>query len=52
VDALYLSLYPDHHPQERAVGAAFFLSRYGDGLVDLLVEHAAQECPGHKALYL
>jgi len=52
VDALYLNLYPNHHPQERAVGAAFFLSRYGDGFVDLLVEHAAQECPGHKALYL
>jgi bacillithiol synthase len=52
VDALYLSLCPDNHPQERVVGAAFFLSRYGDGLIDLLVENAAQECPGHKALYL
>ena len=52
VDALYLSLCPDNHPQERAVGAAFFLSRYGDSLIDLLVENAAQECPGHKALYL
>ncbi|WP_158751191.1 bacillithiol biosynthesis cysteine-adding enzyme BshC [Acidobacterium sp. S8] len=52
VDALYLSLCPGNHLQERAVGAAFFLSRYGDGLIDLLVENAAQECPGHKALYL
>jgi bacillithiol biosynthesis cysteine-adding enzyme BshC len=52
VDALYLSLYPDNHPQERAVGAAFFLSRYGDSLIDFLIENAAQECPGHKALYL
>jgi bacillithiol synthase len=52
VDALYLSLCPDSHPQERVVGAAFFLSRYGDSLVDMLVENAAQECPGHKALYL
>jgi bacillithiol biosynthesis cysteine-adding enzyme BshC len=52
VDALYLSLCPDSHPQERVVGAAFFLSRYGDGLVDQIVENAAQECPGHKALYL
>ncbi|QNI33327.1 bacillithiol biosynthesis cysteine-adding enzyme BshC [Alloacidobacterium dinghuense] len=51
-DALYLSLCPDNHPQERAIGAAFFLSRYGDGLIDALVENAAQECPGHKALYL
>jgi len=52
VDALYLSLCPGNHLQERTVGAAFFLSRYGDGLIDLLVENAAQECPGHKALYL
>lgn len=52
VDALYLSLCPENHPQERVVGAAFFLSRYGDGLIDMLVENAAQECPGHKALYL
>lgn len=52
VDTLYLALCPGHHPQERVVGAAFFLSRYGDGLIDLLIENAAQECPGHKALYL
>ena len=52
VDALYLGLCPDNHPQERVVGAAYFLSRYGDGLIDLLVENAAQECPGHKAIYL
>lgn len=51
-DALYLNLYPHDHLQERAVGAAFFLSRYGDGLVDMLVENAAQECPGHKAFYI
>lgn len=52
VDALYLALCPGNHPQERVVGAVFFLSRYGDGLIDLLIENAAQECPGHKALYL
>jgi bacillithiol synthase len=52
VDALYLSLCPDSHPQERAIGAAFFLSRYGESLIDLLVENAAQECPGHKAIYV
>lgn len=52
VDALYLALCPGTHPQERVVGAAFFLSRYGDGLIDLLIENGAQECPGHKAIYL
>lgn len=51
-DALYLSLYPERHLQERLIGAAYFLSRYGEGLVDLLVQNAAQECPGHRAIYL
>lgn len=52
VDALYLSLSPGNHLQERTIGAAFFLSRYSEHLVDVLIENAAQECPGHKALYL
>jgi bacillithiol synthase len=52
VDALYLSLFPNRHPQERLLGAAWFLSRYGESLPPLLIEHAAQECPGHKAIYL
>jgi bacillithiol synthase len=52
VDALYLNLCPGNHLQERTVGAAFYVSRYGDGLADTLVEHAAQECPGHKVIYL
>jgi bacillithiol biosynthesis cysteine-adding enzyme BshC len=52
VDALYLALFPNQHPQERAVGAAAYLARYGDGLVPQLVDLAAQECPGHRAIYL
>jgi bacillithiol synthase len=51
-DALALALFPNQHLQERLIGAAWFLSRYGDGLASLLVEHAAQECPGHKAIFL
>ena len=51
-DALYLSLFPNRHLQERLLGAAWFLGRYGERLPDLLVEQAAQECPGHKALFL
>ena len=51
-DALALALFPDGHLQERLIGAAWFLSRYGEGLASLLVEHAAQECPGHKAIFL
>ncbi len=52
VDALYLNLFPDQHPQERIIGAAAFLARYGDSLIPQLIEHAAQECPGHKAIFL
>ena len=50
--AILLSLYPDGHLQERLLGGVWFLARYGDTLPDLLIEHAAQECPGHRVLYL
>jgi bacillithiol synthase len=46
-----LNLFPDRHPQERLLGAAWFLSRRDD-LAQLLVEQAGQQCPGHKALWL
>jgi bacillithiol biosynthesis cysteine-adding enzyme BshC len=52
VDALYLNLFPGQHPQERIIGAAAFLARYGDSLIPQLVDQAAQECPGHKAIFL
>jgi uncharacterized protein YllA (UPF0747 family) len=52
VDALYLSLFPEQHPQERVVGAAAFLARNGEGLIPALVEIAAQECPGHRVVFL
>jgi bacillithiol biosynthesis cysteine-adding enzyme BshC len=47
-----LNLFPNRHPQERLLGAAWFLARYGDSLPELLVEHAGQQCPGHKAIWL
>jgi bacillithiol biosynthesis cysteine-adding enzyme BshC len=47
-----LNLFPDRHPQERVLGAAWFLSRYGEILPELLVEQAGQQCPGHKAIWL
>ena len=50
--AIVFNLTPDRHPQERVFGGAWFLARYGDFLPDLLVEHAEQQCPGHKALWL
>jgi uncharacterized protein YllA (UPF0747 family) len=50
--AILLGVFPEGHLQERLVGGVQFLARYGDGLVGLLVEHAAQECPGHRVIWL
>jgi uncharacterized protein YllA (UPF0747 family) len=50
--AIMLNLYPDGHLQERLLAGVQFLARYGDALPALLVEHAAQECPGHRVVYL
>ena len=47
-----LNLFPDRHPQERTLGAVWFLSRHGEGLPELLVDQAGQQCPGHKAIWL
>ena len=47
-----LNLFPNRHPQERLLGAAWFLARYPGNLPELLVEHAGQQCPGHKAIWL
>lgn len=52
VDSLYLNLFPNHHPQERVIGAAAFLARHGNALISELVQIAGEECPGHKAVYL
>jgi uncharacterized protein YllA (UPF0747 family) len=50
--AIMLNLFPDGHLQERLLGGVWFLARYGDAMPGLLVEHAAQECPGHRVIYL
>jgi bacillithiol biosynthesis cysteine-adding enzyme BshC len=50
--ALMLSLYPNGHLQERLLGGIWFLARYGDTLPLLLVDHASQECPGHRIVFL
>jgi bacillithiol biosynthesis cysteine-adding enzyme BshC len=47
-----LNLFPNRHPQERTLGAVWFLSRHGEGLPELLVDQAGQQCPGHKAIWL
>ncbi len=50
--AIMLTLFPDSHLQERLLGGILFLARYGEGLPELLVQHAGQECPGHRVIYL
>jgi bacillithiol biosynthesis cysteine-adding enzyme BshC len=47
-----LNLLPEGHLQERVVAGVAFLARYGDALPALLVEHAGQECPGHRVISL
>ena len=52
VQAIAVHLFPERSPQERVLGSAWHLSRYGEALPDLLVRHAGEHCPGHKAIWL
>jgi hypothetical protein len=47
-----MNLFPNRHPQERVLAAAWFLARCGEGLPELLVEQAGQQCPGHKVIWV
>ena len=51
-NAVVLNLYPEGHLQERLVAGVWFLARFGEALPQLLVEHAGQECPGHRVLWM
>jgi bacillithiol biosynthesis cysteine-adding enzyme BshC len=50
--AMASHLYPEGHLQERLLAGVWFVARYGEGLPALLVEHAGQECPGHRVIFL
>jgi bacillithiol biosynthesis cysteine-adding enzyme BshC len=50
--AIALNIFPNAHLQERLVAGIQFLATHGDTLPALLVEHASQECPGHRVIYL
>lgn len=50
--AVVQALYPHGGLQERMIGAAYYLARSGDGLVDKLIAEAAGGCPGHKLIRL
>ena len=51
-DAITLNVFPDGHPQERVVAGVWFMARYGDGLVERLVDVAANQCPSHVVVRL
>jgi bacillithiol synthase len=50
--AITQALHPGGGLQERLIGAAYFLARYGSGLVENLIAEAGDGCPGHKLLRL
>jgi len=50
--AIMLNVFPDGHLQERLLAGVGFVARHGDELAALLVEHAGQECPGHRVITL
>jgi hypothetical protein len=43
---------PEGHLQERLLAGVWFLAKVGEELPGLLVEHAGQECPGHRVIWL
>jgi len=47
-DAITLNLYPNGHVQERLLAGVRFLAASTIDLPKFLVEHAEQECPGHR----
>jgi bacillithiol biosynthesis cysteine-adding enzyme BshC len=50
--AITLNLFPDGHPQERLLAGVWFLARYGEGLIDRIVQVAGNQCPGHVIVRL
>jgi bacillithiol synthase len=51
-EAVIHALYPHNGLQERTLGAAWFLARYGESLIETLVAEGADGCPGHKLIRL
>ncbi len=51
-EAITLNVFPDGHPQERLLAGVWFLARYGEGLIERLVNVAGNQCPGHVVVRL
>ncbi|MDE1176244.1 MAG: bacillithiol biosynthesis cysteine-adding enzyme BshC [Edaphobacter sp.] len=50
--AITLNLFPDGHPQERLLAGVWFMARYGEGLIERIVQVAGNQCPGHVVIRL
>jgi bacillithiol biosynthesis cysteine-adding enzyme BshC len=51
-EAITLNLFPDGHPQERLLAGVWFIARYGEGLIERIVQAAGNQCPGHVVIRL
>lgn len=51
-EAITLNLFPGEHPQERVLGGVWFVARYGEDLIERLVDEAKNPCPGHVVIRL
>ncbi|HEY8997123.1 MAG TPA: bacillithiol biosynthesis BshC, partial [Edaphobacter sp.] len=50
--AITLNVFPDGHPQERLLAGVWFMARYGEGLIERIVQVAGNQCPGHVVIRL
>jgi len=50
--AISQSLYPNGILQERVLGAAYYLAKFGFGLNEEITTQAQNPCPGHTAMWL
>lgn len=50
--AITLNLFPEGHPQERLLAGVWFMARYGEGLIERIVQVAGNQCPGHVIVRL
>jgi uncharacterized protein YllA (UPF0747 family) len=51
-ESIAQAINPGGVPQERVHGAAYYFARYGLSLVETICEQAANNCPGHTAIWL
>jgi bacillithiol synthase len=52
IEKLFAILFPNKNLQEREINAAYFLARYGPGLIDQLYGEVDLESHDHKLVYL